>query len=73
MRNPISYGRVWAALRCAGWEVGVGTVRVRMTFLWMSDPFYIYMLRCLKAELMFLLFQVVAVLEYFVVIVKAGQ
>ena len=44
MRNPISYGRVWATLWCAEWEVEVGSVRVRMTFLWMSDlylPFVI--------------------------------
>ena len=27
-------------LGCAEWEAGVGTVRVRMTFLWMSDPLY---------------------------------
>ena len=24
---------------CAEREVGVGSVRVRMTFLWMSEPF----------------------------------
>ena len=39
MWNPISCGRVWAAaLWCAEREVEVGSVRVRMTFLWMSDP-----------------------------------
>ena len=37
MWNPISCGRVWAALWCAEREVEVGSVRVRMTFLWMSD------------------------------------
>ena len=36
-RNPISCDEVWATLGCAGREVGVGLVRVRMTFLWMSD------------------------------------
>ena len=36
--NPISSGRVWATIVCAEWEVGVGSVRVRMTFLWMSEP-----------------------------------
>ena len=40
MWNPISCGRVWAALRCAEREVEVGSVRVRMTFLWMSDPLF---------------------------------
>ena len=28
-------------LWCAEWEVRVGSVRVRMTFLWMSDPIFL--------------------------------
>ena len=44
MQNPTLYGRVWATLGCAEWEVEVGSVRVRMTFLWMSDPLFIGLL-----------------------------
>ena len=45
MWNPISYSRVWAALGCAGREVGVGLMRVRMTFLWMSES---HLMSCWK-------------------------
>ena len=41
--NPILHGRVWAALGCAEREVGVGSVRVRMTFLWMSEPLQFFL------------------------------
>jgi len=35
--NPKGIRRAWAAIWCAGWEAGVGTMRVETTFLWMSD------------------------------------
>ena len=41
--NPISHGKsVGRPLGCAGREVRVGAVRVRMTFLWMSDLTFAY-------------------------------
>ena len=55
VRNPISCSRVWATIRCAGWEVGVGLVRVIMTFLWMSDPPLYFLIPLLKAVLTLLL------------------
>ena len=43
MWNPISHGKsVGRPLGCAGREVRVGAVRVRMTFLWMSDLTFAY-------------------------------
>ncbi|KAF8135124.1 hypothetical protein EV363DRAFT_1143328, partial [Boletus edulis] len=36
--EPKSMCQVWAALRCAEREAGVGAMRVKRTFLWMSDP-----------------------------------
>lgn len=32
-------------LWCADWEAGVDTMRVEMTFLWMSDPLLFIMLK----------------------------
>ena len=51
MWNPISYSRVWAALGCAGREVGVGLMRVRMTFLWMSESHLMSVRKSLKQTL----------------------